>query len=177
MARKGTIEESLYNGLRRKCQFKGGAHVWLDAKDNKHTRLQIRMPLSNESLQGSPEFLSSALSAMQKDDSAADYTGFDVYMLGISAVFYTSEKNRQKMVRLTACELDKFYLKKEGKGDKAVVSLHFQMDVLGHKELYDYMWDHHNNVNYIEFDFNQEDLPFEGEESDDEEGDADENED
>lgn len=170
MARKGTIETSLYNKWRRKIQFKNGAKVWLDPKGNKHTRIQIKMLLSNESMQNTPEFVSAAFSTMEKAESAEDYTGFDRYMLGMAVnIFVSAAKSSRPTIRLTGCELDKFYLSKEGSGEGAEVYLHFQLDVTGNKELYDYMWDHHNNIGYIECDYDENTIQFPGPDSEDEE--------
>lgn len=171
MARKGQREESLYDGLRRKARIHGGCAVHLDPQGNKHCRLKVSLPLSNETLQGTPEWISNSLKQMQKDDAAEDYASFDRYLLGMAVNIYTTEKIKAKLVRMTSAELDKFELRKEGVGEKSIVSLHFQLDVISHKQLYDEMWDHHDSVVWMDFDCVQEDLPLEdGEEG--EEGEA-----
>lgn len=174
MAKKGTKETQLFNGHRRKIKLKGGVKVFLDAKDRKHSRLQIEMPVSNENVLGMPEFMSAAYTTMQKDSSAEDYTGFDTYMEGIAVCFYVTDKSKTKLLRLTGCELEKFHLSKAGIGDKAIVSLCFELDVLGHKELYDFMWDNHNSVTFVDFDYNQNDIPFKASADEDDEEEEDE---
>ncbi len=160
MAKKGIKENSLFNGHRRKMKLKGGVLVFLDPQGNLHSRLQVSLPLLNESVLGMPDFISSCYASMQKEASAERGTDYDRYMQGMSMAFFNGDKGKTKQLRLTGCELDKFSIQRSGQGESTDISLHFQIDVLGNKELYDFMWEHHNAPVHVEFDYNQNDIRF-----------------
>lgn len=178
MARKGIQEKSLFNGHRRKIQFTGGCTVFLDPQGNKHIRVKIKMPITGQPMLNTPEFVSLAYEGMEKDGSAEAYTEFDRYMLGMSCVLTASEaKSSKKLARLIGCELSKLSLQKDGSGSAAIVSLYFTLDVLGDVDFYNHMWLHHNNVNWAEFDFDENSIVFPEDDVDEEEEAAPEGED
>lgn len=148
--------------------------------DHKIQTLKATCNLSDptDTLAGMAEFIQNAYTLMQKTSNKSKSHKFDEVLDGMAIDVFPTPKGRRVFATITDSTISNFSMARTGKDDEtAMVTLSFELEFTGRKEIYDWAWDHKGASCFASFEQQQRELTMEapnGSGVDDEDEDEDE---
>jgi len=158
-----------FTDSRRETEL-GDFHSLKTTGNERRVKVAIRLPLSNRSMVGIPEWISQGHELVVKDNSFYTKTLCkDVRMEGMSVDFFTTDSVKRKMRTLNGCTLYKFSVERIGKEDKAQTYLNFVLYAPCSLEIMQFFYEMQGGTVYAEFDATQAAFSYDAKDEDDEE--------
>lgn len=161
---------SFFEGRRRKAFLKSWQH--LDRKGEDSIKLELRLPLLNESSQGMSGAIAEAFGVMAKDNSLITRTNLDSFAEGMTLeAFTTSDPEESKIASLscTSATFCKLAVESFGEGETRRVDLHLVAYVPAGIRARDWAWEHRGKEFAIEAVYSQSEMAFTEAEEEEEE--------
>jgi hypothetical protein len=163
---------NLFEGHRRKASLNAWTHLRTKAGESR-IKLDLKLPLLNESLVGMNGAISEAFSVMAKEDSKIARTNLNVELEGMTLEVFSTEGVQSPAVSSTGVKLLKLALVAAGEGEKRTIDLNMTAYVPASMQLRDWAWDHlhadfHLEGVYSQSEMDFSDIPDDGEPEDDE---------
>ena len=163
---------NLFEGHRRKASLNAWSHLRTKAGESR-IKLELKLPLLNESIVGMNGAISEAFSVMAKDDSKIARTSLNVEMEGFTLELFSTAEIKGPAVSSTGVKFLKLALVAAGEGEKRTISLNMTAYVPASIQLRDWAWDHlhsdfHLEAVYSQSEMDFSDLPDEGPDEDEE---------
>jgi hypothetical protein len=167
---KVTTLFNLFEGHRRRARLEQWTHLITKAGESR-IKLDLRLPLLNESVIGMNEAIGEAFTVMAKNDSKIDRTSLNVEMEGMTLEAFSTSEVKHVSVSSTGVKMVKLALVAAGEGEKRTVDLLLTAYVPASIQLRDWAWDHNHKEFHLEAIYSQSELEFsdEPDESDDDE--------
>ena len=175
---KVTKLQNLFEGRRRRARLEQWTHLITKAGESR-IKLDLRLPLLNESVVGMNGAISEAFSVMAKDDSKIDRTSLNVELEGMTLETFSTAEVKHVSVSSTGVKIVKLALVAAGEGEKRTVDLLMTAYVPASLQLRDWAWDHNHQEFHLEAVYSQSEMDFSDipdEESENEDGEEEETE-
>lgn len=179
MANKPTKLQNLFEGRRRRASLNAWTHLRSSAPESKsRIKLELRLPLLNESLVGMNGPVSDAFTVMAKDDSTIERTNLGVHLEGMTLEFFATDGAKSPAVSSTGVKMLKLALIAAGEGEKRTIDLSITAYVPASIQLRDWAWEHLHADFHLEAVYSQSEMDFsgpaDGEDDEDEDEEAEE---
>ena len=166
---------NLFEGHRRRASLIAWAHLKTKAGESR-VKLDLRIPLLNESVIGINDAIAEAFTVMAKNESKIDRTSLNVELDGMTLEAFSTAEVKHVSVSSTSVKMVKLALVAAGEGEKRSVDLLLTAYAPASIQLRDWAWDHMHAEFHIEAVCSQSELEFsvetaEGESEDEEDGD------
>ena len=156
---KATKMLNLFEGHRRKASLTAWSHLRTKAGESR-IKLELKLPLLNESVVGMNGAISEAFSVMAKDDSKITRTSLNVEMEGFTVDMFSTEAVKSPAVSSTGVKLLKLALVAASEGEKRTIDLNMTAYVPASIQLRDWAWDHLHNDFHLEAVYSQSEMDF-----------------
>ena len=166
---------NLFEGHRRKASLNAWSHLRTKAGESR-IKLELKLPLLNESVVGMNGAISEAFHVMAKDDSKIARTSLNVEMEGFTLELFSTEEVKHVSVSSTGVKFLKLALVAAGEGEKRTISLNMTAYVPASIQLRDWAWDHLHSDFHLEAVYSQSEIDFSNMADEDESPDEDEEE-
>ena len=183
MKSKPTKLQNLFEGHRRKAFLVAWSHLRTKAGESR-IKLDLKLPLLNESVQGINDAIAEAFGVMAKNESKIDRTTLNVEMEGMTLEAFSTAEHRIPAVSSTGVKILKLALVAAGEGEKRTLDLVMVAYVPASVQLRDWAWEHLHKEFHLEAVYSQTEMDFgsgevgeESESADDEDDAPDEDED
>ena len=113
-------------------------------------KLDMRLPLLNQSLIGMNDEIGEPFSLMAKDGSKTERSAINVEIEGMTLDIFSTDTSKDHWVSTTGAKLMKLYLATVGEGEKKEVNLHLAIYVPFTKEMMEWAAIHLHKDFYIE---------------------------
>ena len=169
---------NLFEGHRRKASLNAWSHLRTKAGESR-IKLELKLPLLNESIVGMNGAISEAFSVMAKDDSKIARTSLNVEMEGFTLELFSTEEVKHVSVSSTGVKFLKLALVAAGEGEKRSIVLNMTAYVPASLQLRDWAWEHlhsdfHLEAVYSQSEMDFSDIPDEGPDDDEDDEEAEE---
>jgi hypothetical protein len=168
-ASKPTKLLNFFEGHRRKASLNAWTHLRTKAGESR-IKLDLKLPLLNESVIGMNGAISEAFQVMAKDDSKIARTSLNVELEGMTLELFSTDSIKSPAVSCTGVKLLKLALIAAGEGEKRTIHLGITAYVPASMQLRDWAWDHLHNEFHLEAVYSQSEMDF-SDIADDEDGD------
>lgn len=174
MKQKATKLQQLFEGHRRKASLVAWSHLRTKAGESR-IKMDLRLPLLNESIVGMNDVMGEAFTLMAKDDSKIDRTSLNVEMEGMTLECFSTDAVKPPSVVSTGVKFQKLALVAAGEGEKRTVDLLMVAYVPASIQLRDWAWENLHATFFLESVYSQSEMQWVSEEeevdddSDDEE--------
>ncbi len=175
MGNKPTKLLNLFEGRRRKASLNAWTHLRTKAGESR-IKLDLKLPLLNESTVGMNDAIGEAFSVMAKDDSKIARTNMNVELEGMTLELFSTDAIKSPAVSSTGVKFIKLALVAAGESEKRTITLHITAYVPASMQLRDWAWEHLHNDFHLEAVYSQSEMDFSDIPDEDEEGDEDESE-
>ena len=175
MSNKPTKLLNLFEGRRRKASLNAWTHLRTKAGESR-IKLDLKLPLLNESTVGMNDAIGEAFSVMAKDDSKIARTNMNVELEGMTLELFSTDAIKSPAVSSTGVKFIKLALVAAGESEKRTITLHITAYVPASMQLRDWAWEHLHNDFHLEAVYSQSEMDFSDIPDEDEEGDEDESE-
>jgi hypothetical protein len=141
--------KTFFDGHRRKCFLS----QWIQHCNRAGVstiKLDMRLPLLNQSLIGMNEEIGEPFSLMAKNDSKTERSAINVEIEGMTLDIFSTDSSKDHWVSTTGAKLMKLYLATVGEGEKKEVNLHMAIYVPFTKEMMEWAAIHLHKDFYIE---------------------------
>ena len=155
-------ETALFGGHRRKLELESW-QVLRSKAGEKRLKMEMRMPLSGESLIAMPDWVGNTYEVMIKDGSAPRRGPLDRYLEGMTFEVFPTEKHRSRALSLTGVTIKNLCVDRDGEEDTAEVSLRFVLYSPGNVQGRDWAWDLIGGSFWGTFEYSQTEFEFSGE--------------
>ena len=166
---------NLFEGHRRKASLNAWTHLRTKAGESR-IKLDLKLPLLNESVVGMNGAISEAFSVMAKDDSKIARTSLNVEMEGFTLELFSTDEVKSPAVSSTGVKLLKLALVAAGEGEKRSIHLSMTAYVPASMQLRDWAWEHLHADFHLEAVYSQSEMDFSDIQDDDEGPDEDDEE-
>ena len=156
---KATKFLNLFEGHRRKASLAAWSHLRTKAGESR-IKLELKLPLLNESVIGMNGAISEAFSVMAKDDSKITRTSLNVEMEGFTVDMFSTEGVKSPTVSSTGVKLLKLALVATNEGEKRTIDLTMTAYVPASIQLRDWAWDHLHKDFHLEAAYSQSEMDF-----------------
>lgn len=157
-------EIEFFTDSRRECEL-GDFHSLQSKGNERRIKVAARLPLSNRSMVGLPEWVSQGHELVVKDKSYYNKSICkDMRMEGMSIDFFTTDTVKRKSRTLNGCTLDKFSVERVGKDDKSQTFLNFIFYSPCSLEVVQYFYEMQGGTAFVQFDTTQASFSYDGEE-------------
>ena len=181
---KPTKLTDFFEGHRRRASLIAWTHLKTKAGESR-VKLDLRLPLLNESVVGMNDAIGAAFAVMAKDDSKIDRTSLNVELEGMTLETFSTGDVKHVSVSSTGVKMQKLALVAAGEAEKRTVDLLLVAYVPASIQLRDWAWEHLHSEFHLEAVYSQSEIEFtdepeedsDDEDSDDEELDQDHQED
>ena len=124
-------------------------------------KIAIEMPLEVEGTQiGMPELFHNAWDWLLKNEEATSGGFGDLEVKAVTLQIYSTEKTRTRAVLLTGCTMNKFSIKKVGKGEDAACFLCFTLYAPDSEALHSWLRNHFRASFWSDFEITQQEMKF-----------------
>jgi hypothetical protein len=171
-ANKPTKLMNLFEGHRRKASLNAWSHLRTKAGESR-IKLDLKLPLLNETVIGMNGAVSEAFQVMAKDDSKIARTSLNVELEGMTVEVFSTDAIKNPAVSSTGVKLLKLALVAHGEGEKRTIDLNMTAYVPASMQLRDWAWDHLHQDFHLEAVYSQSEMDF-SDIPDEEEGDEEE---
>jgi hypothetical protein len=113
-------------------------------------KLDMRLPLLNQSLIGMNDEIGEPFGLMAKNDSKTERSAINVEIEGMTLDIFSTDTSKDHWVSTTGAKLMKLYLATVGEGEKKEVNLHMAIYVPFTKEMMEWASIHLHKDFYIE---------------------------
>jgi hypothetical protein len=162
-------ETELFGGNRRETVLVSYQVLQTKAKE-KRIKFSVKMPLSNRSLVGVPEWISDSFEPMSEDDSAQTMCKLDRMLEGMTLEVFSTDTIKRASLVLTGVTVSDLKLQRDGEGKDGEVSLYATFYSSANMQAYQWAWELLRGTFYAAFEYSQTEMNF----SQDEEVDQDE---
>jgi hypothetical protein len=165
MAASTTVLKEFFEGRRRKMFLLRYTHLKTRAGEER-IKLELKMPMLNEELQGIPETISEAFETMAKDKSAISRSALNIEYKGMTIEFFSADNSpepftgKEGMASATSAMLCKFALVAAGEGEKRELDLQFTAYVPANVAMLDWARLHLHNAFFTEAEYSQSEMEF-----------------
>jgi hypothetical protein len=150
---------NFFEGRRRKASLSAWSHLRTKAGESR-IKLDLKLPLLNESVIGMNGTISEAFSVMAKDDSKISRTNLNVELEGMTVEVFSTDAIKSPAVSSTGVKLLKLALVAAGEGEKRTIHLAMTAYVPASMQLRDWAWDHLHNEFHMEAVYSQSEMDF-----------------
>lgn len=160
-----TTLKDFFEKRRRRLSLLRYTHLKTRAGEER-LKLELKMPLLNESLQGVPELVSQAFDPMAKDASAIKRSNLNIEYKGMTVEFFSNDQaaepfiGKEGIASATGALLTKFALVAEGESDKRTLDLVYVCYVPASVALLDWARQHLHLDFFGECEYSQSELEF-----------------
>ena len=140
---------TFFEGHRRKCFLV----QWIQHCNRAGVstiKLDMRLPLLNQSLIGMNDEIGEPFGLMAKNDSKTERSAINVEIEGMTLDIFSTDTSKDHWVSTTGAKLMKLYLATVGEGEKKEVNLHMAIYVPFTKEMMEWAAIHLHKDFYIE---------------------------
>ena len=140
---------TFFEGHRRKCFLV----QWIQHCNRAGVstiKLDMRLPLLNQSLIGMNDEIGEPFGLMAKNDSKTERSAINVEIEGMTLDIFSTDTSKDHWVSTTGAKLMKLYLATVGEGEKKEVNLHMAIYVPFTKEMMEWASIHLHKDFYIE---------------------------
>ena len=175
MKQKATKLQQLFEGHRRKASLVAWTHLRTKAGESR-IKMDLKLPLLNESLLGMNDVIGEAYTLMAKDNSTISRTSLNVEMEGMTLeCFATDDPKSPKALMSTGVKFQKFALVAAGEGENRTLELTMVAYLPASIQLRDWAWENLHATFFLESIYSQSELDYlSEEETSDEEGESEE---
>ena len=141
--------KTFFEGHRRKCFL----IQWIQHCNRAGVstiKLDMRLPLLNQSLIGMNDEIGEPFGLMAKNDSKTERSAINVEIEGMTLDIFSTDTSKDHWVSTTGAKLMKLYLATVGEGEKKEVNLHMAIYVPFSKEMMEWAAIHLHKDFYIE---------------------------
>lgn len=141
--------KTFFEGHRRKCFLV----QWIQHCNRAGVstiKLDMRLPLLNQSLIGMNHEIGEPFGLMAKNDSKTERSAINVEIEGMTLDIFSTDTSKDHWVSTTGAKLMKLYLATVGEGEKKEVNLHMAIYVPFTKEMMEWAAIHLHKDFYIE---------------------------
>ena len=141
--------KTFFEGHRRKCFL----IQWIQHCNRAGVstiKLDMRLPLLNQSLIGMNDEIGEPFGLMAKNDSKTERSAINVEIEGMTLDIFSTDTSKDHWVSTTGAKLMKLYLATVGEGEKKEVNLHMAIYVPFTKEMMEWAAIHLHKDFYIE---------------------------
>jgi hypothetical protein len=159
---KPAILKSFFEGHRRKAFLAD----WKQTRDRRGIdtiKIEMRLPLLNESVLGMNQEIGDPFSLMAKNDSKTDRAAINAEIKGMTLEAFSTGTSKEHWVASTGTHFKKLWITAEGEEDKKEVNLHCVLYVPGSIEMRDWAWIHCHKEFYVEAVYSQSEMDLKGE--------------
>jgi hypothetical protein len=160
---KPTKLQQLFEGHRRKASLVAWTHLRTKAGESR-IKMDLRLPLLNESTIGMNDVMGEAYNLMAKEESKINRTSLNVEMEGMTLELYSVEMTRERSALCTGVKFQKFALVSAGEGEKKTLDLSMVAYLPASIQLRDWAWDNLHATFWLESVYSQSELDWVGEE-------------
>lgn len=163
-----TILKSFFEGHRRKAFLV----TWVQTRDKRGIdtiKLEMRLPLLNESVIGMNEEIGDPFSLMAKETNKTGRSVINVEMKSMTFEVFSTHSSKEHWTSTAGAHFKKVWLTAEGEEDKKKVDLHLVIYVPGSVEFRDWAWVHIHKDFHIEAVYSQGEMELKGNPDEDEE--------
>jgi len=165
---KPAILKTFFEGHRRKA-FLANWNQTRDKRGIDTIKLEMRLPLLNESVTGMNEEIGDPFSLMAKDTSKTDRSVVNVEIKGMTLEVFSTGTSKDHWTSTAGAHFKKVWLTTEGEEDKKEVNLHVVIYVPGSVEFRDWAWIHIHKDFHLEAVYSQSEMELRGNVDEDEE--------
>ena len=176
MKQKPTKLQQLFEGHRRKASLVAWTHLRTTAGESR-IKLDLRLPLLNESVLGMNGAIEEGFTVMAKDDSKIDRTSLNVILEGMTLESFTTDKIKHPSVVSTGVRFQKLALVAAGEGEKRTIDLSMVAYIPASIQLRDWAWENLHATFYLETEYSQSEMEWTSEEEGSDDGEEAEEED
>lgn len=159
---KPTKLQQLFEGHRRKASLVAWTHLRIKAGESR-IKMDLRLPLLNESTIGMNDVMGDAFNLMAKDESKISRTSLNVEMEGMTLECYSVETTKERSVLCTGVRFQKFALVSAGEGEKKTLDLSMVAYLPASIQLRDWAWDNLHATFWLESVYSQSEIDWVGE--------------
>lgn len=161
---------NFFEGYRRKAYLVRYEHL-KDRGDYGRFKLQLKLPLLNESVLGMNGVISDAFALLAKDDSQMGRTNIEVKMDGMTVEFFSTGDTAQSKIPVfssTGVTLTKLALSPNSEGEKREVNLELSAYIPASEKLRDWAYVMIHSEFHLEAVYSQSEMDFSDESEEDE---------
>lgn len=162
--------KSFFEGHRRKAFLKSWTHLKTTAGESR-IKLELRVPLLNESYQGMNPEISDVFTVMAKDSSSVGTTKLNCELEGMTLECFTTsdtKSSKKPNVSSTGVKMLKLALEPIGEGEKRGIDLNVTAYVPASEQLRDWAWGTLHNEFGLEAAYSQSEMDYDGAEEEEE---------
>ena len=150
---------NFFESHRRKASLTAWSHLRTKAGESR-IKLDLKLPLLNESVVGMNGAISEAFSVMAKEDSKIARTSLNVELEGMTLELFSTDGIKSPAVSSTGVKLLKLALVAAGEDEKRAIDLNMIAYVPASMQLRDWAWDHLHNDFHLEAVYSQSEMDF-----------------
>ena len=163
MAKQKTTKlKSFFAGNRRKAFLNAWTHLRTRAGESR-IKLDLHLPLLNQSVKGMDDAIGEAFTVMAKDQSKIESTSLNIEMEGFTLDIFSTGESKRRSVSSTGVRFHKLTLVAEGEGENRELNLHIIAYIPASIEVRDWAWTHLHKELYLEAVYSQSEMDFDGE--------------
>ena len=171
---KPTKLQQLFEGHRRKASLMAWTHLRTKAGESR-IKMDLKLPLLNESIVGMNDVMGEAYTLMAKDESKISRTSLNVEMEGMTLeCFATDDPKSPKALMSTGVKFQKLALVAAGEGEKRTLDLTMVAYLPASIQLRDWSWENLHATFFLESVYSQSEMAWVGEEDRELDGDREE---
>ena len=163
MKQKPTKLQQLFEGHRRRASLTAWTHLRTKAGESR-IKMDLRLPLLNESVVGMNDVMGEAFSLMAKDDSKISRTSLNIGMEGMTLECFSTDANKSPAVLTTGVKFQKFALVAAGEGEKRTLDLTMVAYLPASIQLRNWAWENLHATFFLESVYSQSEMDFVSEE-------------
>jgi hypothetical protein len=166
MAKQKAVKlQNFFEGYRRKAYLVRYEHL-KDRKEYGEFKLELRLPLLNESVLGMNGVISDAFGLLAKDDSQLGRTVLEVQMDGMTTEFFSTGDTKQSKIPVfssAGVRLTKLSLVPNREDEKREVNLELSVYIPASEQLRDWAYRMIHSEFHLEAVYSQSEMDFEDE--------------
>lgn len=151
--------KSFFEGRRRKASLNAWSHLRTKVGESR-IKLDLCLPLLNESIVGMNEAISEAFSVMAKDESKIERTSLNVEMEGFTMEMFSTPDVKSPEVSSTGVKIMKLALVAGGEAEKRTLDLTMTVYIPASIQMRDWAWDHLHKDFHLEAIYSQSEMEF-----------------
>lgn len=156
---KPTKLTNFFEGHRRKATLIAWSHLKTKAGESR-IKLDLRLPLLNESLVGINDAIGVAFGMMREDNSKIDRTSLNIELEGMTLETFSTGEVKHVSVSSTGVKMQKVAVVSGGEGEKRTVDLVLVAYVPASIQLRDWAWNHLHSEFHLEAVYSQSEMEF-----------------
>lgn len=164
MNQKPTKLTQLFNGNRRKASLVAWSHLRTSSGESR-IKLDLRLPMLNESAIGINDAIADGFLVMAKDNSKIAKTSLNVELEGFTLECFPTDESKHRSVSSTGVKFQKLALVSSGEDEKRGIDLMMVAYIPASIQLRDWAWENLHATFFLEAVYSQSELEFVDEEA------------